>query len=388
MTTSIKHIVHIITGLNDGGAEGTLFRLCQADRRCRHTVISMMDAGKYGPMLKKHGVEVFALNMPQGKVTLGGLYSLWQTLRQLRPDTVQTWLYHADLVGGVIARLAGVRRVFWGIRHSNLSPGTVKGSTILVAKLCARLSRWVPYKIISCSRQAIQSHTAIGYDAGRFLVIPNGYNLAEFRPLPQQACDLRTQLGIDADTVVLGMVGRFDPQKDHRNLLDALAAMNSDRKLICLLVGTGMDEGNQALTTMLEETGTAQQVKLLGRRSDIPIVMSALDIHVLSSLGEAFPNVLAEAMACGTPCVTTNVGDAALIVGDAGWVVPPQNPVALAQALEGAVKAIDESESWRRRCSWVQLRIEKEFSIQKMVDSYHAAWEGSCNIPLTFSDQS
>lgn len=376
MTTSIKHVAHIITGLNDGGAEGALFRLCQADRGIRHTVISMMDSGKYGPLMEECGVEVITLSMPQGKVTLVGLYTLWKKLRELKPDTVQTWLYHADLVGGVIARLAGVRRVFWGIRHSNLSPGTVKGSTILVAKLCARLSRWVPYKIISCSRQAIKSHTAIGYDAGRFLVIPNGYNLAEFRPLPQQACDLRTQLGIDADTVVLGMVGRFDPQKDHRNLMDALAAMNSDRKLICLLVGTGMDEGNQALTTMLEETGTAQQVKLLGRRSDIPVVMSALDIHVLSSLGEAFPNVLAEAMACGTPCVTTDVGDAALIVGDTGWVVPPLNPLQLALALRGAVTALDDSESWRRRCFSAQRRIEKEFSIQTMVDSYHGAWSG------------
>lgn len=376
MTASIKHIVHVITGLNDGGAEGALFRLCHADRGTQHTVISLMNTGKYGPMLKKHGVEVFALNMPQGKVTLGGLYSLWKALRQLRPDIVQTWLYHADLVGGVIARLAGVRRVFWGIRHSNLSPGTVKGSTILVAKLCARLSRWVPYKIISCSRQAIKSHTAIGYDAGRFLVIPNGYNLAEFRPLPQQACDLRTQLGIDADTVVLGMVGRFDPQKDHRNLLDALAAMNSDRKLICLLVGTGMDEGNQALATMLEETGTAQQIKLLGRRSDIPVVMSALDIHVLSSLGEAFPNVLAEAMACGTPCVTTNVGDAALIVGDTGWVVSPKNSKALASALGEAVAAMDDAKGWPDRCARVQQRIEEEFSIETMVNAYHNAWRG------------
>jgi glycosyltransferase involved in cell wall biosynthesis len=232
----------------------------------------------------------------------------------------------------------------------------------------------VPYKIISCSRQAIQPHAAIGYDTERFLVIPNGYNLAQFRPLPQQACDLRAQLGIGPDTVVLGMVGRFDPQKDHRNLLDALAAMNSDRKLICLLVGTGMDEGNQALTTMLEETGTAQQVKLLGRRSDIPAVMSALDIHVLSSLGEAFPNVLAEAMACGTPCVTTNVGDAALIVDDTGWIVPPMNPKALARALERAVTALDNSESWRRRCFYAKRRIEKTFSIQTMVNSYHAAW--------------
>jgi glycosyltransferase involved in cell wall biosynthesis len=115
---------------------------------------------------------------------------------------------------------------------------------------------------------------------------------------------------------------------------------------------------------------------LLGRRTDIPAIMSLLDIHVLSSLGEAFPNVLAEAMACGTPCVTTNVGDAALIVGETGWVVPPQNSAVLASALEQALAAIEQPESWSERCTHAQLRIEENFSIETMVNAYHTAWGG------------
>lgn len=365
---------HVITGLNDGGAEGALYRLCCADKRATHTVIALMDTGKYGPLLTAAGVEVIALNMPQGRVTAKGLFRLWRTLRQHKPDLVQTWLYHADLVGGLVARFAGVRRVFWGIRHNNLSPGTVKKSTILVAKLCARLSRWIPKGIVSCSREAVNTHVALGYSANRFHVIPNGYDLARFCPQPEAAAALRQMLDLPPDALVLGMVGRFDRQKDHRNLLMALSKLDAHLNPVCLLVGTGMDENNETLMGWIRELGCGERVRLLGRRTDVPTIMSALDLHVLSSLGEAFPNVLAEAMACGTPCVTTNVGDAALIVGDEGWVVPPQNAAALAAAITEAATAVTDPKKKAELSQAAQRRIGENFSIESMVQNYHQAW--------------
>ncbi|MBR9870837.1 MAG: glycosyltransferase [Gammaproteobacteria bacterium] len=368
------NIVHIITGLNDGGAEAALYRLCCADKRATHTVISLMGDGKYGPLLTAAGVEVIALNMPQGRVTAGGLFQLWRTLRVQKPDLVQTWLYHADLVGGLVARFAGVGRVFWGVHHSNLSPGTVKRSTILVAKLCARLSRWIPKGIVSCSRAAVNTHIALGYSANRFHVAPNGYDLALFRPQPEAAAALRHMFDLPQDALVLGMVGRFDRQKDHRNLLTALSKLDGQLNPVCLLVGTGMDEHNETLMRWIRELGCADRVRLLGRRTDIPTIMSALDLHLLSSLGEAFPNVLAEAMACGTPCVTTNVGDAALIVGDTGWVVPPQSAAALAAAITEASTAVTDQKKKAELSQAAQRRIGENFSIESMVQNYHQAW--------------
>ncbi len=371
-------VLHVITGLNDGGAEGALYRLCLHDELNCHIVVSMMDAGKYGPLLQSRGIELHCLAMPQGKPTLTALFRLWRLLRQCRPDAVQTWLYHADLLGGVTARFAGIRKVFWGIRHSNLTPGTVKRSTIWVARLCAALSRWIPKGIVSCSQQAVSVHAGIGYDSGRFCTIANGYDLSCFAPDEIARDRLRGEWGVPANVFLLGMVARFDPQKDHGNLLGALGELKRlGQKFHCVLIGTGMEKGNALLMQWLEREQLTDCVSLLGRRNDIPAVMNALDLHVLSSLGEAFPNVLAESMACGTPCVSTDVGDAALILGETGWVVPPEDFSALAGALVAAKASWEkEPEQWRVRQSSARERIIRSFSVERMCAAYDKLWRG------------
>lgn len=215
----------------------------------------------------------------------------------------------------------------------------------------------------------------MGYDAGRMVVIPNGYNLSQFRPDPEARAAVRAELGIAPDVPLIGLVARFDPQKDHRNLLQALAILKGRGTApLCLLVGTGMEEGNQALAAMIGEAGVGDHLHLLGKRTDIPAVMNALDLHVMSSaFGEAFPNVLSEAMACGTPCVSTDVGDAALIVGDTGWIVPPRAPAALADAVEAAL-AESRSSQWGARQEAARARIEENFGIGVMVERYRAVW--------------
>lgn len=370
-------VMHVISNLQDGGAEGALYRLCLHTPQYNHVVVCMMDQGKYGPMLKAAGVTLHCLGMPQGKPTWQGVVRFWRLLRRLRPDVVQTWMYHADLMGGVMARLSGVKKVFWGIRHGNLSPGTVKRSTIFVARLCAGLSRWVPKWIVSCSQEAVETHTAVGYDAARFKVIPNGYELSRYAPDLSARNLLRKQWGIGAQTFLLGLVARFDVQKDHVNLLAALQHLQQQNAHFhCVLVGTGMDSSNAHLQALIQQFDVADKVSLLGRRNDVPDVMNALDVHVLSSLGEAFPNVLAEAMACGTPCVSTHVGDAAYIVGETGWMVPPQNALALAGGLQQAMQAWSSSAGlWQARQRAARERIAQHFSIEQMSAAYTAVWE-------------
>ncbi|MBP8150502.1 MAG: glycosyltransferase [Xylophilus sp.] len=372
-------IFHIITGLNNGGAEAVLLRLATADDRKsnQHHVVSLMGRGIYAERLEQAGASVHSLNFPRGRVTAAGLVQLFRLVHQIRPDVVQTWMYHADLIGGVIARLAGVRAIAWGIRHANLDPAHNSRATLVIVRLCALLSGWVPRKIVSCSAQATRLHQAVGYRADKFIHIPNGYNLQRLQPDAAGRSAVRAELGIADAAFVLGMVARFDAQKDHRNLVQALGLLKRRGvPFTCLLVGVGMDEANGELRGWLDAAGVAGHVKLLGPRSDVPAVMNALDVHVLSSLGEAFPNVLAEAMACGTPCVATDVGDAAVIVADHGWVVPPQDSEALADGLAQAYGQFSVGgAAWQARQAACRAHIMANFELELMCERYRQAWQ-------------
>ncbi|WP_285616107.1 glycosyltransferase [Hydrogenophilus thermoluteolus] len=184
-------LLHIITGLGDGGAEAVLYRLVTHDPEDAHHVITLTSEGKYGPLLRQAGVAVTTLNMPRGRVTWGGLGRLRRLLRDWRPNVVQTWMYHADLLGGIIGRLVGVP-VVWGIHNTTLERGVSARSTIAVARLCGRVSRVLPQRIVVCAEAAVDVHAQLGYDACRMVVIPNGYDMKRFAPDPlcQNSCRL------------------------------------------------------------------------------------------------------------------------------------------------------------------------------------------------------
>lgn len=375
------HIVHIIAGLGQGGAETVLHRLVTGeDARTVHTVISLGDEGVFGARLRSAGVAVHALGMKDSALAAPrGLWRLYGLLRRLRPDVVQTWMYHADLFGGVVARLAGIRALAWGIRNSGADLRHGSRSAGAIAWVCARLSRFVPGVIVACAEEAARRHREWGYDADRMLVIPNGYDLSAWGPDPQARADLRREWGVGDDTPIIGSVARWNPLKDHANLLDAFArSLKHQPELRCVLVGPDMDAGNPELAALLRSHGIEQQVILMGRREDVPRILSALDLYVLSSRAEGFPNVVAEAMAAGLPCVVTDVGDAARIVGDCGWVVPPRNAQALAEAIVAAVglRATDDGRvQLAERATRGRERVEQNFSLQVMRERYQQVWQ-------------
>lgn len=369
-------VLHIITGLNDGGAEATLDRLCRADKNNKHYIISMMDLGKYGLHLKESNISVDTLNMPQGKLTFKGLFKLYKLIKKNKPDAVQTWMYHADLVGGIIARFSGVKNISWGIHHSNLTPGDCKKSTILIAKLCSYLSYIIPRNIICCADYAAKVHAGIGYCQSKLKVIYNGYDLDLFYNSNINKNKIKKEFNIPDTTVLLGMVGRFHPFKDHENLIKSLNILKKQGyNFKCLLVGKGMECDNVGLISWLVNNNVKDNVILAGSRDDIPNVMNGLDIHLLSSSSEAFPNVLNEAMACGTPCVTTNVGDAATIVSKLGWVANIKKPDELALKISLAIdEMLDKPMLWRKRKKDARNRIITNYSLKIMLEKYESVW--------------
>jgi glycosyltransferase involved in cell wall biosynthesis len=368
-------IVHIITGLSRGGAESILYRLTSATRtRWEVAVISLTDDGYFGERLRALGVAVLCCRMKPATQSLTGFLRLLRYLRRLRPQVVQTWMYHADLLGGVAARLLGLRAIVWGIRNMHLYQGRVSWSARAAAVLCAALSKRVPRLIVSCSAQAAAEHHRRGYAGDRMIIIPNGYDCIQLRRDAAAGERLRSAWGAESSTFLVGMVARWDPLKDHANLLAALQLLlQTDDQVRCVLVGPGMDASNRPLQELLQRHRLQSQVVLAGARDDIAAIMSALDVHVLSSISEAFPNVVAEAMACGTPCVVTDVGDAAAIVGDTGWCVPPGNPAALSAALRAARARLTSGDPQPLRDA-CRARILRDFNSERMVKAYEAAW--------------
>ena len=370
-------VLHIITGLQRGGAETLLCNLCKFDKEYKHSIISMSDIKNKDMVFKDlPNISIYSLNFKNGRIKLSGLFMLYRLIIQINPDAVQTWMVHADLIGGLIARFAGIKNIFWGVHHTILMGGKSKLSTIFIVKLNAFLSRFIPKKIIYCAEKSKSIQESIGFKKSKGVVIQNGYDINSFFQNRSLGEDFRNEFYISDHTFVIGHVGSYDPLKDQNTLIEALAFLDQEHfDFNAVLVGKNLDNNNLELVTKLKENGLNDRVHLLGVRNDIPAVMNGIDLFVLTSLSEAFPNVLNESMACGTPCVTTNVGDASLIVDNTGWVVQPKDAKAIADAV---IKAAGEKESnninWLKRRDDCTKRISSNFTLEKMLEKYKEVW--------------
>ncbi len=372
-------IAFIITGIGWGGAEGMLYRLLSRLDRTRFTatVITLIDVGPQ-PLIEKIqslGISVRCLGMQPGRPSLVSLLRLTRWLRENPPDLISTWQYHADLIGGLAARLAGGIPVAWGIRQSDLNREGNGRLTFLTVRMCALLSRWLPVRIVCCSEASRQVHAASGYVAKKMVVIPNGYDLGTFRPDSVARVAIRKELHIPEDAPVIGLVARFHPQKDHRNFFQAARLLHKDRPdVYFVLCGLEVNWENKTLTSWIEEAGIRKRVLLLGRREDISKLTAAFDIACLSSsYGEGFPNIVSEAMSCGVPCAVTDVGEAAFIVGQTGRVVPPRNPNALAASLRELVDLGQEGRS--RLGVAARQRVKERFNLPQIVAQYESLFQ-------------
>jgi glycosyltransferase involved in cell wall biosynthesis len=330
-------LVIVITGLRTGGAEMMLLKVLERlDPAWRPHVISLTDVGEIGHRIAALGIPVEGLGLRPGRVGPLAVARLATRLRELRPDVVHTWMYHADLVGGLAAKLAGGCAVGWAIHNTSLDPARTKRSTRLVVRACALLSRRVPDRILSVSEAARDAHVALGYAAERMVVVPNGFDVARFKPDPEARVDVRRELGLAPDAPLVGLVARWDPLKNIEGFVEAAGIVHGRRPDVhFIMVGSGIDSANERLVAMVQQAGVTGVVHTLGRRDDVPRLMTAMDVLVSPSWGEAFPSVLGESMACGVPCAVTDAGDSALIVGDTGRVVACGDMEGLAKAACG-----------------------------------------------------
>jgi glycosyltransferase involved in cell wall biosynthesis len=366
-------ILHVISGLSTGGAEAVLYRLVTGPTAVEHEVICLEGRDFYSGELEEHGVRVHHVDW-SSIGSLKAAFRLHRLIRSIDADLVQTWMYRPNFFGGISSRLVG-KPVVWNIRCSTFN--SYPAATQALAYLGGFLARWIPKFVINCSAESRRLHARIGYDAVEGAVIPNGYDPDVFKPDEARRAQTREALGIPPGSFVIGTIGRWHPQKGFSDLLDAMRLLK-DHNIAprLLMVGRGLDPGNRELGELVRESQCGDLVELVGERTDIPDVARALDLHVLASVaGEGFPNAVAETMLSGTPGVVTDLGDAAAIVEDTGWVVPPGDSVQLADAIAAAYTEWATSpERWRERRAAARKRLSENFTLDRMVEAYRHAW--------------
>jgi glycosyltransferase involved in cell wall biosynthesis len=368
-------IMHVITTLGPAGAETMLCRIASGmdSSRFENEIVSLTDILDLAERMQEIGVRVRTLGMRTSMPNPLLVMRLAQWIRASKPDVIHTWMYHANLIGALAARLAGDVPVVWGIHHSALDPRVDKRRTMLVNRACAFLSRKFAARVVCCSEASLRVHKNLSYAAEKLEVIPNGFDLNQVKPDPSARVSVRRELGIQAGALLIGIAARFHPLKDHRNFVQAAARL---RKKIpgvhFLLCGLDITWQNSQLAGWIDAAGIRDCCHLLGLRRDMSRLFAAMDIATTASRSEAFPVVIGEAMACGTPCVVTDVGDSAMIVDQTGMVVAPRDPDALAEAWR---RLIDAGPEVRRRLGMAaRQRVEQNFALPAIVDRYQAIY--------------
>jgi glycosyltransferase involved in cell wall biosynthesis len=365
VTPSRRTVLHVITGLDLGGAERMLTRVVLHDRSPdapQHIVISLADEGHFGSTLQAAGIELHCLGLHNPLRLIAGVLRLPLLMRRIRPDSVMTWLYHADFLGTLAAIASGVgaEGVVWNLRCSNVD---LPLSGRIIVKLLAWLSP-LPWGVAANSRAGIRTHEALGYRPRRWLYLPNGVELDIWQSGAIDREEVRSELGISPVAQIVGMVGRRDPQKDHATFLAAaklVATRHPQTRFV--LAGRGTDE-----------IPNADWLLLLGERHDIPRLMRALDIFVLSSCyGEGSSNVIAEAMASEVPCIVTDVGDSAALVEGSGIVVPCRDAEALAAAIDALLSESSGIRADRGRRG--RETIQRNYSLKNTSEMYQQLWQ-------------
>ncbi|OKH53216.1 glycoside hydrolase [Calothrix sp. HK-06] len=370
-------ILYITTNLEIGGAEKMLYSLLSKINRSKFepAIISLMNIGILGDSFKALGIPVYSLGMKPRMPTLPVIWKLIRLVHKFKPNLIQGWMYHGNLAAQLV-KLFNMQKidVLWSIHHSINSLTSEKKMTQSIIKFGAFLSQFNEQTVFVSKKSKLQ-HDALGYCSKRSCVIPNGFDTSLFKPSLGARYRLRKEIGLPEDTFLIGSFGRDHPMKDHLNFLKAAAILlKKFSDVHFVLAGTGIDLNNQSINELVQDLGIAHRIHLLGERNDIPYITPALDIYTSSSAyGEAFPLVVGEAMSCGVPCVVTDVGDSAWIVGNTGIVVPPKNSEALANAWKELIMLDPQDRQALGKAA--RSKIIKSFSLYSVIAQYETLYE-------------
>jgi glycosyltransferase involved in cell wall biosynthesis len=368
-----KKILHIITGLGNGGAENTLLKLTNGLKKSFDNTILVL--GTQNTLEKKfnnQNIKIVKANIKNKYFFFIYFYKIYFLIKKNNPDLIQTWMYHSDLIGSLIGKIILKKKIVWCIRHSNLKLFCSKFSTILISRICSILSHNFVDQIIYSSRNSDIYHKSIGYSNKKGIQISNGYNPDKFK-----YCKFKNR-----KIYSLGFLANYRPQKDFFTLLKSLEIL--DRKKInfkCYMAGHNVDKKNKKLLSLIKQFNLKKKIYLLGELKCTKSFFNKIDYLILSSsFGESFPNVIAESMLQGIPCISTNVGDSKKIISKLGWISEPSNPQELSNKILKALKFKKKNKKgYKSLKKKVRETIIQKFHINLMLENYSKAWKKLIN---------
>lgn len=365
------HVLHIITSLNLGGAETMLTRLILENNKSKNSfvkfsVISLGDIGEHGKTLQENNINVVSIGITSVNNFPIKFFKLVKLIKKIKPDVIQTWMVHADLIGGIAAKIYGSNKIVWNIRTTDFS--IESKTTQIIRKLCIMLSYYLPKKIICAAHASLNECIREGYDSKKLLVIPNGFDVSALRKFKGSGHLVKESLSIPAENIVVGCVGRFNEAKDHATFINAAEILSKEYKNISfILVGKGLDKSNKLINKLISDLHLKKSIYLLGERLDVPSCYDAFDVYAHTSISEGFPNVIGEAMSMSIPCVSTDVGDASLLIDEYGLLVEPEDYINLAKSISYFIKNRAVA---KEKASGGLNHIIKNYSISAIRDHY------------------
>jgi glycosyltransferase involved in cell wall biosynthesis len=372
-----KKVVFLIRDLNYGGAQRQLVTLVKALHQEDCLDVTVLHFYSGGPLLKDlidRGITVISLEKQERWDVLGFFGRLFGHLKRIQPDVLHGYLGESNIVSIFVKPFFPSTRIIWGIRESN-TPSDRYGWLGTLLSLLERLLSSFTDLIIVNSHTGKTDYLDRGYAPDKMVVISNGIDTEHFQPDSEAGAKVRLEWGISPNTILIGLVGRLNPMKDHPTFLKAAALLSKEMEdvhFVC--VGVGEENYAKELYQLTDDLGISEKIIWASGRSDMPAVFNTLNIACSSSSdGEGFPNVVGEAMACGVPCVVTDVGDSAWIVGDKGVVVPPKNPEALKTAINSLIEKTNLDDYNRQE---IRQLIVEQFSVRQLVLKTQAALLG------------
>ena len=377
-------VLHIVNSLKKGGAEGNLYRLCKLQKKKYKnkidiTIITLINNGYYESELKKKGIKIFSLGIKkENKIVdfIGKINLLRKFIKRRNPDIIQSWMYHSNFISIFIPKIFH-SKIFWNIRHAELNLEISKKKTILLSMICGLFSRIIPQKIIYCSEKSIKFHEKNHfYSKSKTILIYNGYSDKNYYSSSTLRLNFRKKNKIRKTDIILGYAGRYAKQKNIQSLLHAFSQISKNYENVYLyMVGKDISVQNEELFNKVSDLNIKNKVFFLNEQKNLLQFYNGIDLLLLTSHSESFPNVIAESMLCSTPVLSSNAGCSKKIIGKYGLVLKKNDYLSITKGLKKIInRFINKKKKWKHLKKNVRLQIQKNFSIEKMTNNYLKNW--------------